>query len=262
MPLVGLQVKYERAGSRANKLLKPIGISLPEARDNRLLLGPSSSGSGGKLLEASDTSGAFSAWVSDSNTIEGSPTVGQSTATEAKGKLLRDASARLEPTPPAPDPFGAVRRFRRRNVNARGQRSSPGASVARSKVDSVLAKTLTSQLELLQQELLNSVQAVDDEMRLRERGVKAANAVLCSTEPVIAGLEESLARELALLEELKNVTGNVQQAYVLSEMTEAVEAATVYLERLEGLSTHVIELALELRPYVATADIRYDHRSL
>lgn len=261
MPLLGLQVKYERAGSRANKLLKPIGIALPEAQENRLLLGPSR-GSGSKLLEASDTSGASGAQIYGASTIKGSPAVGQSTATDAEDKLLREASVRLEPTPPAPDPFRAVRRFRRKGANARGQRTSPDASVAKSKVDPVLAKMLTSQLEVLEQELLNSVQAVDDEMRLRKRGVKAATAVLCSTEPVIAGLEEGLAREVALLEELKNVARNVQQTYVLAEMTEAVEAAKVYLKRMEGLSAHVVELAVELRPYVAAADTRYDHRPL
>lgn len=259
---MGSQVKYERAGSRANKLLRPIGISLPEARDNRLLSGPTPSGSGGKLLEASDTNGVSSPQISGSNILEGSPAVGQSTPAAAKDKRLRAASARLEPTPPAPDPYRVVSRFRRKGANAKGQRNSPDARDPESKVDSSLAKMLTSHLDVLTMELLNCVQAVDDETRLQARGVKAANAVLCSTEPVIAGLEESLAREVALLEELKNVARNVQQTYVLTEMTEAVEAAEAYLERLEELSAHVVQLASELETYVATADIRYGHPRL
>lgn len=259
MPLLGLQVKYERAGSRANKLLQSVGISLPEAQGNRLLLGPTSSGSGGKLLVASDTKGVPSARISGSNTVAGTPAVRQSTAAKAKEKLLREASARLRPTPPAPDPFRAVRRVKRKGANAQGQRNSSDVRVAESKVDSVLANMLTSRLDVVVKELLNSVQAVDDETRLRQRGVKAANAVLCSTEPVVAGLEESLAREVALLEELNNLARNVQQTYVLAEMTEAVEAAEAYLERLEGLSAHVVELASELRAYVATANFRYGH---
>lgn len=258
MAVLRLQIKYERAGSRANKLLKPIGISLPEAQD-RLLLGPTPSGPNGKLLEASGTNRVSSARVVGSNTIGRSPAVGQSTAAGAKNKLLREVSARLEPTPPAPDVFRVVSRSRQNGANAGGQRKSPGVSVAESKVDSILAKTLTYQLDVLTNGLLKSVQAVDDEMRLRKRGVKAANAVLCSTEPVIAGLEESLEREVALLQELKNVARDVQQAYVLAEMTEAVEAAETYLEGLEGLSAHVVELAFALRAYVATADIRYGH---
>lgn len=197
-----------------------------------------------------------------SGSIEGSPAVGQGMAAKEKDKLLREASAQLESMPPATDPFRAVSRFRRKRANAKRQRNYSDASVAEPKVDSDLAKMLTSELDVLKKELLNSVQAVDDEMRLRKRGVKAANAVLCSTEPVITGLEESLEREVALLEELKNVALNVQQTYVLVEMTEAVEAAEAYLERLESLSAHVVELAVEVRAYVATADIRYGHPPL
>lgn len=251
-----LQVKYERAGSRANKLLRPIGISLPEAQENRLLLGPTPSGSGGNLLEGNDTDGVSSTRIDYSNTLEASPAVGQTSAAEAKDKLMQDASARLEPTPPAPDPVRAVNRFRRKRDNAKWPRISRDATAAESKVDSVLAEMLTSQLHVLTKELLNCVEAVDDEMQLQQRGVKAANAVLCSTEPVFAGLEESLARETVLLEELNNVARNVQQSYVLAEMTEAVEAAKAFLERLEELSAHVVQLASELKAYVATADVR------
>lgn len=257
MPLLGLQVKYERAGSRANKLLRPIGISLPEAQDNRLLFGPPSSGSGDKLLEANDTNGASSGRISGLNTMEGSPAVGQNTAVVANDKLLREASARLEPMQPPPDPFRAATWFKRKGANAKGHRTSPDVRVAESNVDSVLAETLASQLGVLKKELLNCVQAVDDEMRLQKRGMKAAKAVLCSTEPVIAELKGGLAREVALLEELKNVARNVQQTYVLAEMAEAVEAAEAYLKRLELLSPHVAELAFELKAYVASK--RYGH---
>lgn len=264
--LPGLQVKYERAGSRANKLLKPIGISLPEAKDNSFLLGRTPSGSGTKLLDARDTNGtsiaasSSPALVPGLNIMESSPEVGESTIAESKRNVSREIAARREPIPPAPDPFGVFGSFRRKGADAKGKPNFPNSGVAESKFEPALAAMLASQLDVLRKELLNCVEAVDDEVRLQERGVRAANAVLCSTEPVIAGLEESLEREGAVRAELQNVARNVQQVYVLAEMTEAVEAADTYVGRLEELSANVLELAFELEAYVATADVRYgDH---
>ena len=258
-----LQVKYERAGSRSNKLLRPIGISLPEAKDNSLLLGRRPSGTGSNLLEAGDATSAslLPAQISGSKTVKNPLEDEQSTVAQAKGKPSRASTEREEPTPPSPDAFGVFRRFRRNDASTEGNLSTSSAGFAESIVDPSVAAMLTSRLDVLSGELLNCIGAVDDEVRLQERGVKAANAVLCSTEPVIAGLEKYLEKESALLDELKNVARSVQQMYVLAEMTEAVEAAETCLGRLEELLAHVLDLALELKRFVAAADIRYGYRS-
>ena len=102
--------------------------------------------------------------------------------------------------------------------------------------------------------------AVDSEVRAQETYLQAANAVLCSSEPIISGLEESSKRDVFLLKELKNVARNVQQVYVLAEMAEAVEAAEVHLRRLEELSANVIDLTAELRTYATNANVRCGKR--
>ncbi len=264
--LLGLQVKYERAGGRSNKLLRPMGISLPEAKDDSLLLGRRPSDSGGNLLEASNADGASSpaSWsptqISESRTqVKSPPADEQSMVAEVEDELSRAPAGRQEPTPPSPNAFGVLRRFRRKRADAEGNPSNSSARFSGSKADPSLAAMLTSRLDVLSGVLLNCIGAIDDEVRLQERGVKAANAVLCSTEPVIAGLEERLERESALLEELKDVGRNVQQMYVLAEMTEAVKAAETYRERLEALSAHVLDLASKLEAFVAAADVRCGH---
>lgn len=261
--LPGFQVKYERAGSRANKLLKPIGLSLPEAKDNSFLLRRTPSASGAKLLgtrDINDPSVATSsspARLSDVKTIETSPEVGESTIAKTKSNVWREASARREPTPPAPDMFGVLGKFRRKDSDAKAKPTFPDSRVAGPNFELALAATLASELDVLRKELLQCVEAVDAEVRLQERGVRAANAVLCSTEPISAGLEENLEREEAVRAELQNVARNVQQVYVLAEMTEAVEAAETYVGRLKELSANVFELTFELKAYVATGNVRY-----
>lgn len=265
---MGLQVKYERAGSRSNKLLRPIGISLPEAKDDSLLLGQKPTGSRGNLLEASSADGASAtaswspAQISDSRTVVKTPPADeQSMVAKVEDELSRAPTGRQEPTPPSPNALGVLRRFRRKRAGEEDKPSPPSSRFSESKADPSLAAMLTSRLDVLSGELLNCIGAIDDEARLQERGVKAANAVLCSTEPVLAGLEDSLEKESALLEELKNVGRNVQQMYVLAEMTEAIKAAETHRERLEALSAHVLDLASELEAFVAAADGRYGHLS-
>lgn len=238
-------MKYERAGSRANKLLKPIGLSLPEAKRNGLLLGRTPSGSMGKLLEASDASLAANSSPSrilGSRRLETTPAVVE--------PLVQEVSARREAMPPAPDPVGVFDRFERKGVDAQG-------GGVYSSTERALAEMLASQPDVFTKQLSKCIDSIGDEVRLQERGVRAANAVLCSTEPVIAGLEEALEREAVLLEELKNVTRNVQQMYVLAEMSEAVEAAETYLRRLGDLSANVVELAVYLEAYIGGETARH-----
>lgn len=195
------------------------------------------------------------------NIMETSPNVGESTVAESNGK------ARREPMPPVPDPFGVLGRFGRKGSDAKGEPIFSDSRIAGSKYDPALAAMLALELDVLKKELLRCIEAVDDEVRLQERGVKAANAVLCSTEPIIAGLEESLEREAAVRAELQNVALNVQQVDVLAEMTEAIEAAETDIGRLQELSENVLELDFELKAYLATGNVRYgdvfrdEHRS-
>ncbi|CAM9124065.1 unnamed protein product [Ectocarpus fasciculatus] len=238
------EVKYERAGSRANKLLKPIGISLPEAKGNGLLLGRTPNDSAGKLLEASDASLASNpspSRILGSRPLETTPAVVE--------PLAQEVSARREAMPPARDSVGVFDRFKRKDVDAKGAEMSS--------TDRALAEMLASQPDVVSKELAKCIDSIDDEVQLQERGVRAANAVLCSTEPVIAGLEEALEGEAVLLEELKNVTRNVQQMYVLAEMSEAVEAAETYLRRLEVLSANVVELAVYMEAYIGGENARH-----
>lgn len=237
-------MKYERAGSRANKLLKPIGISLPEGKGNGLLLGRTSNDSAGKLLKASDASLASNpspSRILGSRPLETTPAVVE--------PLAQEVSARREAMPPARDSVGVFDRFKRKDVDAKGADMSS--------TDRALAEMLASQPDVVSKELAKCIDSIDDEVQLHERGVRAANAVLCSTEPVIAGLEEALEGEAVLLEELKNVTRNVQQMYVLAEMSEAVEAAETYLRRLEVLSANVVELAVYMEAYIGGENARH-----
>ncbi|CAM9576607.1 unnamed protein product [Ectocarpus sp. 8 AP-2014] len=239
------EVKYERAGSRANKLLKPIGLSLPEAKRNGLLLGRTPSGSAGNFLKASDASLAENSSPSrilGSRRLETTPAVVE--------PLVQEVSARREAMPPAPDPVGVFDRFERNGVDARGGEVSS--------TERALAEMLASQPDVFTKQLSKCIDSIGDVVQLQERGVRAANAVLCSTEPVIAGLEEALEREAVLLEQLKNVTRNVQQMYVLAEMSEAVEAAETYLRRLEDLSANVVELAVYLEAYIGGETARIE----
>lgn len=258
-------MKYERAGNRANKLLKPIGLVLPEARSTKLILGDTPGGSEQKLLatqaadEVSTTATMPPTRDSDADVMDGTVAIREN-ATMTSG-VVQGASMRQQPIPSAPDLFGIFRRFGRKYVNSKDEQASPpgggvGASTTESRVQPELAEMLAAHPHVLTKQLAVYTQAADDEVRLQERRVRAANAVLCSTESVIAGLEESSKKDVDLLEELKGVASNVQQMYVLAEMTEAVDAAEAHFARMEELTANVVELAAELRIYVATANVR------
>ncbi|CAN0139148.1 unnamed protein product [Scytosiphon promiscuus] len=249
------EVKYERAGSRANKLLRPMGVSLPLAKEKGLLMGRTPSESGVELLKARETNisskaaGSSPTRILGSSVVESTPSVGEGTPASPKSGLLRDASAWQDAMPPAPHPFGEPGTFRRETANVVETPHSAGMKVSGSEVEPALAAVSAAGLS-------KRITSVDKELRLQGRGVRAAHAVLCSTEPIIAGLAKSSTREEVLLEELRNVARNVQQMYVLAEMSEAVEAAERYLGRLRELSANVTKLAVELQAYVAAAYAR------
>lgn len=250
--LLVVQVKYERAGNRANKLLKPVGLSLPEAKGSGLLLERGSDPVEPKLLEASSADDAptaaytLPAPAAESDIIESMPEV-------ARSNPVKETVVQQQPTPPAPA-FDVFDFFKRKFENPESDRVK--ADGAQSKVKLKVAATLTSVSHASISEVTTCLAAVDSEVATQESSLRAANAVLFSSEPIIAGLEESSKREVVLLKELKTVTSSVQQEYVLAEMAEAVEAAEVHLTRLGELSANVIDLTAELRTYATNADAR------
>ena len=259
-----IQVKYERAGNRANKLLKPVVLSLPEAKGSGLLLERGSDSAESKLFEASPADDApiarsmLPASVTESDIVESMPEVGVSTT--AKGGALKEAVIKQEPASPAPEIFDVFDFFRRKFGSLESDRVSPGVEVKADGVELKLAAALPSESHASISEVSTCLAAVDSEVRAQETYLQAANAVLCSSEPIISGLEESSKRDVFLLKELKNVARNVQQVYVLAEMAEAVEAAEVHLRRLEELSANVIDLTAELRTYATNANVRCGKR--
>lgn len=259
-----IQVKYERAGNRANKLLKPVGLSLPEAKGSGLLLERGSDPAEPKLLEAPSADDSpiaanrLPTSAAESDIVEGMLEVGVSTT--ARGGPLKEAVMKQEPTPPAPETFDVLDFFRRKFGTPEGDRVSPGAEGkadgAQSKVELKLAAALTSDSYASISEVTTCLASVDSEVLTQESSLQASNAVLCSSEPVIAGLEESSKRDMFLLKELRTVASNVQQVYVLAEMAEAVEAAEVHLRRLEELLANVVDLSAALRTYATKANVR------
>lgn len=259
-----IQVKYERAGSRANKLLKPVGLSLPEAKGSGLLLERESDPVEPKLLEASSTddtpitANVLPASTAESDMVNSMPEMGVSTT--ARSGPLKEAVMKQESTPSAQESFDVLNFLRRIFGSPESDQASPRVKVkadgASSKVELKLAAALTSKSFTSISEVTTCLAAVDSEVLTQENSLQAANAVLCSSEPVIAGLEESSKRDVFLLKELKTVASNVQQVYVLAEMAEAVEAAEMHLRRLEELSANVVDLSAALRTYATKANVR------
>lgn len=252
-----MQVKYERAGNRANKLLKPVGLSLPEAKGSGLLLERGSDPVEPKLLETSSADDVLTptstlpALAAGSGIIEMMPEVGVSPTT--RSSALKEVVTQEEAMEPAPETFDVFDFFRRNFGNPEDAGAEVKDDGYRSKVEPKLAATLTP---ISTSELTACLAAVDSEVLTQENSLRATNAVLRSSEPVIAGLEETSKRDVFLLQELKTVANNVQQMYVLAEMAEAVEAAEVRLRRLGELSGNVVDLAAELRTYATTANVR------
>lgn len=259
-----IQVKYERAGSRANKLLKPVGLSLPEAKGSGLLLERESDPAEPKLLEASSTddtpitTNVLPASTAESGIVKSMSELGASTT--GRGGPLREAVIEQESTPSARESFDVLNFLRRKFGSPESDQVSPGVKVeadgAPSKVELKLSAALTSKSYASISEVTTCLAAVDSEVHTQEGSLQAANAVLYSSEPVIAGLEESSKRDVFLLKELKTVANNVQQVYVLAEMAEAVEAAEMHLRQLGELSANVVDLSAALRKYATRANVR------
>lgn len=205
------------------------------------------------------------------NTISGSPSRSPGPNTTERTAALKDtttaansggaeAPVRRDQVPPAPNPFGLFKRFLRKSEVSKSKGyfsgSEASASEAEPGTEPALAVMLAARPSVLVEELEFSLRAADDEVQFQERSARAAKALLSSTEPVIDGLEEAAKADAFFLEQLKNVANNVQQVYVLAEMTDAVEAAEANLRRVEKMSANVMELAAELRNYTATANVR------
>lgn len=268
LPLFVFQVKYERAGNRANRFLRPTGLVLPEAKQAGILSRREPAGTGANLLPAPDADDGSTAapmlppWIRDAGVADSSPGAGDN-ITGISG-VVQAAEAQAKPLQPSPGPLGMLYRFRRKTKNPKKERSLPGTGIAtdesKARIDPDLAVMLASKPHVLFEELAACTRDASDRTRWYELNVRAANALLCSTGPVVSELEEGSKREALLLQELKNMAVTVQQVYVLAEMSEAIEAAETHLRRLAELSEHVVELAAELETYVTVTDIRYDDR--
>lgn len=243
-----------------------MGLLLPEAKDNTFLLGRKPAVSSERLLKApaSDNVSKVAALLPTRVPDAGMEKAG--TPEEARPMetgVLQKASVRREPLPPAPDPFGIFTRFRQTIASPKDKDLSASVEVEAREIeagtDATLAAILATRPHVLSKELVACSTCADNELRLQEQSQRAAEAVLCCTEPILADLENTSVNDMEMLEQLRSVTRNVQQLYVLAEMTQAVDAAEAQLARLKELSANVNRLAGEIRVYMPRADHRCGH---
>lgn len=256
-------MKYERAGSRANKLLKALGISLPEAPDTSLLLGGLQT-SEGNMLEGSlaGNGSAVGGKVATSSAFQDQVgTVGDAirgATTPSTGSPRVKAPQRV-PTPAAPKPFGSWN-IPGQNAHWNNEEENSHLRVAKVfnglKYDPTLPAFLAARPQLLRSALSICVGDVEGELATQQRNIRAADAVLCSTETVLIPLGESKTDNFALLEQLRSMVRIVQQEDVLAEMTEAVEAAEAHIVRLEQLESNVEQLYATVRAYIRATSER------
>lgn len=257
-------MKYERAGSRTNKLLKPLGLLLPEARDTSLLLGgpdsPRQNLLEGTVAEDSSTDlEAVPKFRSRRGCVE--PDDVEERTTWSRTRSLDKRKKRREPMPSPPDAFGVWKRLwqtARDPGDTRGDlsRLKNAAGVDDVQLDPELLSRIVARPSLLANELSSCLRYGEQDVALQERRTVAANAILNSTEPVIFFVEESRAQEDVLLEQVRSVARTVQQQYVLTEMNEAVEAAEARIVRREHLAMNVMELSSAVHTYLRTAPER------
>lgn len=255
-----LQLKYERAGSRANKLLKPVGLLLPEAKDDSLLLGGKPNGSKVKLFEAPTADEAPLSKTKllardGERQMNGALGVDGKNAIIDKNQDLDGVSVDRGRTPLPVDPFAAFKRFRRKTGEAKTQEYFASSGPVR-EVDQNVVTALVARPLVLSRQLVACTKAAENEVRLQNRSIRAADALLCSTEPIIDRLDESMRQDLVFLEELREVARAVQQSYILAEMNETVEAADAHRARMKELSSNVADLAMSLRAYLTVANAR------
>lgn len=244
-----------------------MGLLLPEAKDNTFLLGRKPAVSSERLLKApaSDDVLKVAALLPTRVPDAGMEKAGtpEEEARPMGTGVLREASVRREPLPPAPDPFGIFTRFRQTIASPKDKDLSASAEVEAREIEAgteaTLAAILATRPHVLSKELVVCLTYADNEMRLQEQSQRAAEAVLCSTEPILADLEKTSVNDMGMLEQLRSVTKNVQQMYVLAEMTQAVDAAEAQLARLKVLSANVNRLAGEIRVYMPRANHRCGH---
>lgn len=207
-----LQVKYEVAGKRANKLLRPIGILLPEGKDERLLLGGSPDVSARGLM--GDGTRTDRSLLGAGETVLGNLPGGAA-------KEMRDAAAATDLLTRSSDLENAGGSF---SVGAEAQ----GEFASRPDV-------VVRELDMLLEE-------VDEELKWQGRNNRAAEALEYSSQPVVEILEGKVASETMLLGQLKSMAGNVLQAGVLGEINEAIDACEASIRRLESMASNMKEL--------------------
>lgn len=177
-----------------------------------------------------------------------------------KPMRVRVEVVRQTPRPPTSLSFGMFKWLRRMPSKQGGKGISgtrTGTKVDRATADGFIPSVLATRPHVLANELSVCVAEAEEELRLQQRSVRAADAVLCSAEPVIGVIEENIATETVILEQLMGVANSIQQVGVLTEMTEAVDAAKIHLDRLEVLAANVRALHFVLTTYIGPASNRY-----
>lgn len=246
-------MKYERAGSRANKLLKPVGVLLPEAKDDSLLLGGKPYGSNVKLFEAPPADEApFSKTMLLAR--DGERLMRGALGVDEKKEDLDGVSIDRGSPPLQVNPLAALKRFRRKTDEAKAGEYFAGGPVRGFDQDVVIA--LVARPLVFSDQLVACTKAAENEIGWQNRSIRAANALLCSTEPIIDGLDESLRQNIVFLEELREVARAVQHTYIVAEINETLEAADAHYDRVKELSLNVADLATALRAYLTTANSR------
>lgn len=254
------QLKYERAGSRANKLLKPVGVLLPEAKDDSLLLGGKPNGSNVKLLEASPADEAsFSKTMllarDGERLMDAALSVDEKSPILDKNEDLDGVSVDRGWTPLQINPLAALKRFRRKTDEAKAEEYFAGAGPVR-EFDQDVVIALVARPLVFSEQLAACTKAAENEIGWQNRSIRAADALLCSTEPIIDGLDERMRQNLVFLEELREVARAVQHSYILAEINETVEAADAHHDRVKELSSNVADLAATLKAYLTIANAR------
>lgn len=239
------KVKYERAGSRTNKLLQPIGISLPQPKDTKFILGGNPTLMEEALLEDSVAERVIprTRILSDRDEIVASAAARTNEVLEdtqsswAVGKLRGQPEVVLQVSEDAPR--GVVVNADRVESNADLFSASPSRS-------NVLVNELTMCLE-----------EVDRRLQWQQRNVRAAEAVLCSTEPVINSLEDKISRDVITLRQLEKMAKGTQQATIIAELAEARDAAHAHIRRLEVSTSNVRKLQEALIAHVESESARW-----
>ncbi|CAM9151008.1 unnamed protein product [Discosporangium mesarthrocarpum] len=260
------EVKYEQAGNRVNKLLKPLGISLVEDTDKSPLLRGDSVASSPKLESASTRevlAGRRQGGIASAKTIE--VEVGRGPGSGIEKELVNSVSmeSRANYTDGKTEHKQQREKPRLGNVlsEALGMFSGMGSSagmVAEEDIESTsgvgqeehlavdaadMAWGLSARPGALAQELTSSLWAVEEEQRMQAESVSAAAEVVLAIKPLLEELRANCTREEIVVDQLKAMPEVVTESTTLAELNQAV---TDVVEQLLGLETTIANLvALE-----------------